>query len=188
MVESLHRMDEAHGSLLDEIRVGHAATAKRPRQRDHQPQVALDHLVPGAGIAALDPLREPHLLGGGQQRFDWACRSSEPVLPSALISATPSSRRRAARAAVPARAPHRGRCRAIAAPRRPDRLAAGLRHGGPGGCAASSAGCAAVGAGAPARGRRRRPTGRLVLLLLPELVHERADRRGRGRQLLQLLV
>jgi hypothetical protein len=54
-------------ALLDEVGGGDNAAAIGPGDREHQPQVALDHRLLGPLVALFDPLGERYLLGGGQE-------------------------------------------------------------------------------------------------------------------------
>ena len=66
-VELLHGADQAERALLDEIEERQALVAVVLRDRDDEPEVRLDHLGLRRGVAALDPLRERHLLRRVQQ-------------------------------------------------------------------------------------------------------------------------
>jgi len=67
-VELLHGAHQAEGALLDEIEEGETATAVALRDRHHETEVGLDHLLLGRLVARLDPLGEAYLVGGGEQR------------------------------------------------------------------------------------------------------------------------
>ena len=54
--------------FLDQIEERQAAAEVRLRDRDHEPQVRLDHLPLREHVAALDALGEIDLLIGGEQR------------------------------------------------------------------------------------------------------------------------
>ena len=66
-VELLDGTVEAERSLLDQVEEGDAEAAVALRDRDHEPEVRLDHAALGDEVAALDHLRELDLLGGVQQ-------------------------------------------------------------------------------------------------------------------------
>ena len=66
-VELLGGADEADRPLLDQIEERQPLVAVALRDRDDEAEVRLDHLLLRAVVAALDPLRELDLLGGGQQ-------------------------------------------------------------------------------------------------------------------------
>jgi hypothetical protein len=66
-VELLDRAVQAERSLLDQVEEGHAEPAIALRDRHDEPQVRLDHVALGDRVAALDALRELHLLRGVQQ-------------------------------------------------------------------------------------------------------------------------
>ena len=59
--------DQPERALLDQVEEGQALVAVVLGDRDDEAEVRLDHLLLGERIAALDPLRERDLLGGGQQ-------------------------------------------------------------------------------------------------------------------------
>ena len=67
MVELLGRADEADRPLLDQVEERQPLVAVALRDRDDEAEVRLDHLLLRAVVAALDPLRELDLLGGGEQ-------------------------------------------------------------------------------------------------------------------------
>src|SRR6202042_3722303 len=67
-IELLGGADQAEDTLLDEIAQRDALRLVPLRDRDDQPQVAVDHPLLGGHIAALDPLRELDLFRGGEQR------------------------------------------------------------------------------------------------------------------------
>ena len=67
VVELLDRADQAERSLLDQVEEREAAAQVALRDRDDEAQVGLHHLLLGVHVAALDPLREAHLLLGGEQ-------------------------------------------------------------------------------------------------------------------------
>ncbi len=67
VVELLGRTDQAKRPLLDQVEERQALVAVVLRDRDDQAEVRLDHLLLGVEVAALDPLRELDLLGGGEQ-------------------------------------------------------------------------------------------------------------------------
>jgi hypothetical protein len=59
---------EPDRSFLHEIREWDAVSTIGPCHREHQPQIALDHQLPGGRVATLDSLSESDLLRRGQQR------------------------------------------------------------------------------------------------------------------------
>jgi hypothetical protein len=67
-VELLDRPDEPERALLDQVEEGQALVAVVLGDRDHEPEVRLDHALLGGAFAALDPLRELDLLRGSEQR------------------------------------------------------------------------------------------------------------------------
>ena len=67
VVES-HGPIEADDAVLDQIAERHAATAVALGDRDHEPQVRVDHALLRSLIALLDRLGEDDFLGRGQQR------------------------------------------------------------------------------------------------------------------------
>src|SRR5205807_6307936 len=68
VVELLHRSDQAEDALLDQVEERQPGAPVALGVGHHQPQVRLDHAVLGGLVAALDSLREVHLLGPGQER------------------------------------------------------------------------------------------------------------------------
>ena len=66
-VELLDGAIEPECPLLDQIEERHAEPAVPLRDRDDETEVRFDHAALRNGIASLDPLRERHLVGGGQQ-------------------------------------------------------------------------------------------------------------------------
>src|SRR3954469_4058428 len=62
VVELLGRADEAQSSLLDQIQERQTLVAVVLRDRDHEAEVGLDHLLLGVEVAALDALGEIYLL------------------------------------------------------------------------------------------------------------------------------
>src|SRR5215204_233087 len=67
-VEFLDRADEPQRALLDQVQEGQALVPVVLRDRHDEAQVRLDHPLLRLHVAALDPLRELDLLGGGQER------------------------------------------------------------------------------------------------------------------------
>ena len=67
VVELLHRPDQPHRPLLDEVQERKPPAQVRLGDRDHQPQVGLDHLLLRPDVAALDPLGQRDLLVGREQ-------------------------------------------------------------------------------------------------------------------------
>ena len=67
VVELLDGADQAERALLDQVQEREAATQVALRDRHHEPQVRLDHLLLGGHVAALDAPRQRHLLVGRQQ-------------------------------------------------------------------------------------------------------------------------
>ena len=67
-VELLDGPDQAERALLDQVEEGKPLVAVVLRDRDHEPEVGLDHRLLRDEVAALDPLRERHLLRRRQQR------------------------------------------------------------------------------------------------------------------------
>jgi hypothetical protein len=61
------RADQAQRALLDQVEEAEAAAQVALGDRDDQAQVGLDHLPLRQHVAALDPLRQLDLLGGGEQ-------------------------------------------------------------------------------------------------------------------------
>jgi hypothetical protein len=68
VVELLGSSNEPDRPLLDEVEEGQALVSVVLCDRDDQAKVRLDHLLLGAVVAALDPLRELDLLRSGQER------------------------------------------------------------------------------------------------------------------------
>src|SRR5712691_7236257 len=68
VVELLDGADQAERALLDQIQERETSAEIRLRDRDDETEVRLDHLPLREHVAALDPLRQVHLLVGGQQR------------------------------------------------------------------------------------------------------------------------
>ena len=67
VVELLDRADQAERALLDQVEKGQPAAEVALGDRDDETEVRLDHLGLRAHVAALDPLRERHLLVGCQE-------------------------------------------------------------------------------------------------------------------------
>jgi hypothetical protein len=67
-VELLDRPDQPEHSLLNEVLHRQAVALVAPGLGDDQPQVRIDHSLLGGQVAALDPLGQLDLLGGGEQR------------------------------------------------------------------------------------------------------------------------
>src|SRR3954469_6208663 len=67
VVELLDGPDQAERPLLDEVEEREAAPEVALRDRDHEAQVRLDHVLLGRHVAALDALREADLLQGREQ-------------------------------------------------------------------------------------------------------------------------
>ena len=67
VVELLGRAHQPDRALLNQIEEGQALVSVALGDRDDEAQVGLDHLLLGAVVAALDPLRQLHLLRGRQQ-------------------------------------------------------------------------------------------------------------------------
>ena len=67
MIELLRRAHETDRPLLDQVEERQSLVAVALRDRDDEAKVGLDHLLLRAVVAALDPLRELDLLGGGEQ-------------------------------------------------------------------------------------------------------------------------
>src|SRR5882672_6155946 len=63
-VELLRRADQAENALLDEVAERDALRLVALRDRDDQPQVAVDHPLLGGHVALLDALRQLDLLRG----------------------------------------------------------------------------------------------------------------------------
>src|SRR5918997_1755901 len=61
------RADQPQHPLLDEVAQGESLALVLAGDRDHEPQVRVDHAVLGLEIAALDPLRQLDLLLRPQQ-------------------------------------------------------------------------------------------------------------------------
>src|SRR5829696_2138053 len=68
-VELLGGAVEPDDAVLDQVAQGHALPLVALGDRDHQAQVAVDHPRFRLGVAALDPLGQLDLLGGGQERI-----------------------------------------------------------------------------------------------------------------------
>src|SRR5262245_2934086 len=68
IVELLDGAYQPQRPLLDEIQEGEAASEVALRDGDDQPKVRLDHVLLRRHVAALDELRERHLLVGRQER------------------------------------------------------------------------------------------------------------------------
>ena len=66
-VELLDGADQAEDALLDEVQEGQPGALVLLGDRDHEPQVRVDHAVLGVEVAALDALGEVDLLGRRQQ-------------------------------------------------------------------------------------------------------------------------
>src|SRR5207302_10402161 len=62
VVELLGRADETERALLDQVEKRKPLVPVTLGDRDHQPQVRLDHLLLGGERAALDPLGQLDLL------------------------------------------------------------------------------------------------------------------------------
>jgi hypothetical protein len=58
----------AQHALLDQVAERQTLTLVLARDRDHEPQVRVDHAVLGLEVAALDALGQLDLLLGGEQR------------------------------------------------------------------------------------------------------------------------
>ena len=67
IVELLRRPHQPDRPLLDQIQKRQPLIAVTLRNRHHQPQVRLHHLLLRPMVTALDPLRQLHLLRRGQQ-------------------------------------------------------------------------------------------------------------------------
>src|SRR5579862_1141539 len=67
VVELLGGAHEADRPLLDQVEERQPLVAVALRDRDDKPEVRFDHLPLRTVVAALDPLRELDLLGGGEQ-------------------------------------------------------------------------------------------------------------------------
>ena len=67
VVELLDRPHQPDRPLLDQVQERQALVAVPLRDRHHETQVRLHHLLPRASIAALNPLRQLHLLRRRQQ-------------------------------------------------------------------------------------------------------------------------
>src|SRR3954449_11797170 len=67
VVELLDGADEAEAALLDQVEEAETAAEVALRDRNDEAKVRLGHLRLRAHVAALDPLREAHLLVGGQE-------------------------------------------------------------------------------------------------------------------------
>ena len=67
VVELLDGADQPERPLLDQVEERQAAAQVALGDRDDEAQVGLDHLLLGAHVAALDPLRETDLLVGREQ-------------------------------------------------------------------------------------------------------------------------
>ena len=67
-VELLRRADEPDRALLDQVEEREALVAVALRDRDDEAEVRLDHRLLRRVVAALDPLGELDLLGGGEER------------------------------------------------------------------------------------------------------------------------
>ena len=78
MVELLRRTHQPDRALLDQVEEGQALLAVALGDRDDQTQVRLHQLVLRPLVAALDPLRQRHLLRSCQQR-DLADRREEQL-------------------------------------------------------------------------------------------------------------
>ena len=76
-VELLDGAVEPERALLDEVEERHAEAAVALRDRHDEPEVRLDHHALGDGVAALDPLRERDLFGGGQELVATDVREEE---------------------------------------------------------------------------------------------------------------
>src|SRR4051794_11174282 len=68
VVELLDSADQTERAFLDQIEKGEPAAEVALGDRDDEAEVGLDHLPLRAHVAALDPLRERHLLVGGEER------------------------------------------------------------------------------------------------------------------------
>jgi hypothetical protein len=66
-VELLDGADQAEGAFLDQIEERESLVPVVLRDRDHEPQVRLDHPLLRVRVAELDPLRELDLLGRSEQ-------------------------------------------------------------------------------------------------------------------------
>ena len=122
IIEPFDRSDQTDGPLLDQVLELNATPAITLGDREHQPQVAFDHLLLGMHITALDALGQTGLLGGAQRR-----RTSDPAhgASGARLASTPEidddglfqarshahlhlTRPRTVRVAIPARGVWRG--------------------------------------------------------------------------------
>ena len=68
VVELLDRADEAEVALLDQVEQRHAGPRVVPRDRHHEPEVALDQLPLGVLVALVLAAGELALLGGVSSR------------------------------------------------------------------------------------------------------------------------
>src|SRR4029079_18350081 len=68
VVELLGGADEADRPLLDQVEEGQALVAVALRDRDDEPEGGLHHVALRRVVAALDALRELHLLRRGEER------------------------------------------------------------------------------------------------------------------------
>ena len=68
-IELLNRPDQPEHPLLHQVRQRKALTLVLACHGHHEPQVRVDEAVLGVNVAALDPLRELHLLRRGEQRM-----------------------------------------------------------------------------------------------------------------------
>ncbi len=76
-VELLDGAVESDRPLLDQVEERQSEPAVALGDRDDETEVALDHAVLGLEVAALDPLGEEHLLGGGEQPVGGDLREQE---------------------------------------------------------------------------------------------------------------
>jgi hypothetical protein len=84
-------------AFLDEVEEGETLVAIVLRDRDDEPQVALDHAALGLHVAALDALGELDLVRGGQERVPPDLAQEELEGVSCRLQALGEARRRARR-------------------------------------------------------------------------------------------
>ena len=70
-VELLYRADQPHVALLDQVQQGQAAVRVALGDRDHQPEVGLDHRVLGRHVVLLDPRRASRTSSSRVSRRTW---------------------------------------------------------------------------------------------------------------------
>src|SRR5439155_25642492 len=68
-VELLDGTVEPDDAVLDQVEQWDVVSLIALGDRDHEPEVGVDHALLGRGIAALDPLRERYLFGRREQRI-----------------------------------------------------------------------------------------------------------------------